>query len=204
MNIAGVILAGGRSERMGDDDKSFVTLNNISLLEHVYRRALPQVCELIINTNSDDARFLSHGKTVVPDLKKNKSGPLLGLLAAMSFYSNTAISGSVRPTHLATFPVDTPLIPSNLIERLQQGLIEAQADIAIPTYNNQPHWVCGLWSLDLLGRLNSYIEADGRKVHEWTKQQNLTMVEFDDYATDPFLNINTREQLSEAEQIFLK
>ena len=52
-NTVGVILAGGRSQRMGGGHKCLLSLDKSTLLEHVIKRALPQVDRLILNINED-------------------------------------------------------------------------------------------------------------------------------------------------------
>ncbi|MBM3565514.1 MAG: molybdenum cofactor guanylyltransferase MobA, partial [Alphaproteobacteria bacterium] len=63
----GVLLAGGRSERMGGGDKTLRLLGGRPMLARVIERARPQVGELIINANGDPSRFAAHGLPVVAD-----------------------------------------------------------------------------------------------------------------------------------------
>jgi molybdopterin-guanine dinucleotide biosynthesis protein A len=56
MRIAGLILAGGESRRMGTD-KALVTLSGRPMIEHVIARLGPQVEALAISANGDPARF---------------------------------------------------------------------------------------------------------------------------------------------------
>ena len=56
-NVVGVILAGGRSQRMGGGHKSLLSLGGDTLLEHVIKRTSPQVDRLILNINEDTALF---------------------------------------------------------------------------------------------------------------------------------------------------
>ena len=79
--VAGVILAGGLSRRMGGGDKALKTLEGRSILEHVIDRVGPQVRMLALNANGDPVRFEKYGLPVVSDSIDGFAGPLAGVLA---------------------------------------------------------------------------------------------------------------------------
>ena len=66
VDIAGVILAGGQSSRMGGGDKSLKLLGNKTILEHVIERLSPQVTTIVLNANGDPQRFTRFGIPVIP------------------------------------------------------------------------------------------------------------------------------------------
>ena len=51
-SVVGILLAGGKSSRMGGGDKCLKKLGDKTILEHVISRSLPQVETLILNVNS--------------------------------------------------------------------------------------------------------------------------------------------------------
>ena len=55
-NILGVILAGGKSRRFGED-KSKIKLGNKTLLEHVIDKVKKEFSELLIISNNQNYRF---------------------------------------------------------------------------------------------------------------------------------------------------
>ncbi len=65
--IIGVILAGGRAERMGGGDKCLREVGGRAILARVIERARPEVDELVLNANGDPERFASYGLPLVPD-----------------------------------------------------------------------------------------------------------------------------------------
>src|SRR5690349_1031229 len=81
--IVGVILAGGRSRRMGGGDKTLRSLGGRTMLAHIAARLRPQVGCIIINANGDQARFAALGLPVVADATDDFAGPLAGVLAGM-------------------------------------------------------------------------------------------------------------------------
>ena len=111
MNVAGLILAGGQSRRMGTD-KSFVALNGVPLIQQVIDRARPQVSVLAVNTNSDDLRYGTLGLPLVQDLHTGFQGPLAGLHAGLTWLQFQDAEW------LATFACDTPFFPTDLVQKL--------------------------------------------------------------------------------------
>ncbi len=62
--IVGVILAGGRAERMGGGDKGLREVGGKTILARVIERLRPQVDALVLNANGDPARFAAFGLPV--------------------------------------------------------------------------------------------------------------------------------------------
>ena len=83
--VAGVILAGGLSRRMGGGDKALRNLGGRPVLAHVIERARAQVGPLVLNANGDPARFADFGLPVVPDSIEGHAGPLAGVLAGLDW-----------------------------------------------------------------------------------------------------------------------
>ena len=65
--IAGVILAGGQSRRMGGGDKTLLDLGGKPMLAHVIARLAAQAEPLAISANGDPERFEPFGLPVVAD-----------------------------------------------------------------------------------------------------------------------------------------
>ena len=57
--VAGVLLAGGQSRRMGGGDKCLRPLAGKPILAHIIARARPQVSSLVLNANGDSDRRCS-------------------------------------------------------------------------------------------------------------------------------------------------
>ena len=84
-SVCGLILAGGKSRRMGGGDKTLRNLGGESLLERVISLAKPQVDQLVINANGDITRFSQFGITVIKDVIDDFPGPLAGVLTGMEW-----------------------------------------------------------------------------------------------------------------------
>ena len=72
--VAGVILAGGRSRRMGGTDKASLQLGGETLLERAVARLAPQVSDTVISAKGDLSRFASYAHPVVADSASDHSG----------------------------------------------------------------------------------------------------------------------------------
>lgn len=194
-SIAGVILAGGRSSRMGND-KSFIALQGKTLIQRCLQRASAQVSPVVISASEPISRFDGLGCTVVADEIPDYAGPLAGLLAAMKYFATL----EENITQVASFPVDSPFFPRDLVARLHTATQDQTADIAIPCYQGRAHWVFGVWSIGLSDELETYLRRGNRSVNEWVVRQQHCLV---DCAAneDPFFNINTPEDLQFASRL---
>jgi molybdopterin-guanine dinucleotide biosynthesis protein A len=200
--IVGVLLAGGRSRRMGGGDKSLLSLHGAPLLQHVIDRLRPQANVLVLNANGDPARFGQFGLPVASDEIPGFAGPLAGLLAGM----NWARKNRPQAHYLVTAPCDTPFFPLNLVAALSEAIINSGQKIAIAAHKGRAHPAFGLWSTELSHPLEAAIVAGRRKLLDWVDEHNGVSVEFaplilDDAENDPFFNINTPDDLLTAEQI---
>lgn len=201
--IAGVILAGGRSRRMGGGDKCLQPLGGEYLISHVVTRAHSQVDALAINASGDPARFADFKLPVIADSVEGFAGPLAGVLAGLDW----AAAAAPDSVWLATFACDAPFFPQNLVMRFWAEAEEAGADLACARSRGRDHPVFGLWPLALRDALRqALVEDDIRKVDVFTARYQLVAVEFPDLASpwgpvDPFFNANRPEDLAEAERI---
>ena len=77
-DITGIILAGGRANRMGGVDKGLQNFNGMALALHTLMRLSPQVSDVMINANRNLSAYESFGASVWPDASADFAGPLSG------------------------------------------------------------------------------------------------------------------------------
>lgn len=196
--IAGVLLAGGLSRRFGGGDKCLQQLDGKTLLERAALNAAPQVGALILNINGDPDRFPDLGLPILTDSIEGHAGPLAGVLSAMDCVSEHV----PQARWIATFATDAPFVPVNWVRRVQAAITRENADMGTVASNGRSHPVFGLWPIGLRFDLRKAMEDEGlRKVDEWTARYKVAMVEFDEGAIDPFLNINTQDDLAAAQAL---
>jgi molybdopterin-guanine dinucleotide biosynthesis protein A len=197
VSIAGIVLAGGQSRRMGGGDKCLRLLAGRPILAHIIARARPQVSALAINANGDPARFREFDLPVVADSVPDFAGPLAGVLAGLDWAARLPGCG-----HVASFAGDAPFFPLDLVERLEAALADGRHDLACAVSGGRAHPVFGLWPVALRGDLRHALEAEAiRKVDVWTARHRLAPVEFAATPIDPFFNANRPEDLAEAERL---
>lgn len=196
-SVAGVLLAGGLSRRMGGGDKSLRVLAGVPILARVIARARPQVTALVLNANGDPARFREFGLPIVSDSIPDFAGPLAGVLAGLD-WAAASVAGA---THLASFATDTPFLPVDLVARLTAAVTGGKYDLACAASNGRTHPVFGLWPLALRDDLRAALQSGLRKVDQWTGRDRLAVVEFPAQPYDPFFNTNTPEDLNEGERV---
>ncbi|NKN36616.1 molybdenum cofactor guanylyltransferase MobA [Agrobacterium sp. a22-2] len=193
-----IILAGGLSRRMGRD-KALALLGGRPLIAHVIERLTTQTSLLAINAPADFAN--DFGLPVVPDTLAGHPGPLAGIAAGMRHAAILAPTAS----HLLIVPADCPFVPRVLVSRLSAGL-DAGSAIVLARSNGRLHPVVGLWPVSLAPAIEAWLtDPQNRKLMRFIEGQRVVVVDFDMVETtegplDPFLNINTPEDLLKAER----
>ena len=196
--VLGVLLAGGRARRMGGGDKGLRRLAGRPLMDHVVERARPQVARLLINAGGDAARFDAYGLPVVADVVDGFAGPLAGVLTGLEW----AAAQAPGLPWVATFATDAPFLPTDLVERLLSAAVSTASDLACATSHGRAHPVFGLWPVAIKDDLRrALINEDVRKIDAFTARHRMIHVDFPVGELDPFFNVNTPEDLAEAEKL---
>ena len=188
--ITGVVLAGGQGRRMGGIDKGLQMFRSRTLIESVLERIRPQVTETFINANQNQARYEALGYKVIGDLVSGYAGPLAGLHSALSAASHDQV---------LTVPCDSPFLPTDLAERMENALRVQSADVAVARTGRQAHPVFCLARRALLPHLTNFLDDGGRKIDAWYADLNVVEVAFDDQPA-AFANFNTLAELLAAER----
>ena len=187
--ITGLILAGGRGQRMGGVDKGLQPWRGLPLVDHALARLAPQVCEVMISANRNVAQYATRVARVLADDSDDFPGPLAGILAGLR--------ASTTPW-LAVVPCDCPRLPLDLFERLAIAATSArgavvQRDQGIDGLRLEP--VCCLLPTSAAADLARYLAEGGRKVEGWVSRHAAPVLfdRVDDEAA--FANVNTLEDL---------
>ncbi len=189
-DITGLILAGGRGSRMGGVDKGLQNHQGIPMALHALLRLGPQVGQLLINANRNLGAYEAMGAPVWPDALPDYAGPLAGFLAGLEH---------CETPYLVTVPCDSPLFPTDLVQRLALALEAENADIAMATTREdgrmQVQPVFCLMRAMLLESLVAFTQGGQRKIDRWTAMHHCVEVCFDD--PQAFANANTLAELQQ-------
>lgn len=186
-----VILAGGRASRMGGGDKVLLDLQGKPLLAHVIERLRPQTGNIALSANGDPARFAGFGLTVLPDEMPDYPGPLAGILAGMDWAAGRGAKAVISAAG------DTPFLPPDLVERLQEAA--GPTGLAIAADGDPPtlHPTFGLWPVTLRDALRDALERGERRIRAFAAAQGAKTARFDGSAL-AFFNINRPEDMARA------
>ena len=199
-DVAGVILAGGLSRRMGGGDKSLRMLGDRPMLAHVIARLAPQVDAIVLNANGDVSRFAPFGLPVVADTIPDFAGPLAGVLAGMRW----ALCTVPYARFVVSAATDTPFFPLDLVDRLRVAATAGGAErIALAASDDGMQPVFGIWPVSDADSLEQALHGGTRKILDWTDARGAATVHFADLALgdrkiDPFFNANRPEDLAVA------
>ncbi len=192
-NILGVILAGGKSKRFGQE-KSQVKLGDKTLLEHSLSKLKSKFDKILIVTNSNTIKDYK----TIKDCIEGQLGPLVGVLSAMKWIKKNKFSYN----WIATFPCDTPFFNISIIEEFFKASKLNDNLLYFVKSKEKRHNIFGLWSLKLIEILEKdIIENNYRKVEKWANKIGVKTINVSYDDIDPFFNINTKEDLIEAEKI---
>ena len=192
-----VLLAGGSARRMGGGDKPLVAVQGRPILDWIIARVQPQVTAIAISANGDPSRFAGYHFDIVPD-HSPELGPMAGILAGMVWAERT----QPKATHLLTVSGDTPFLPSDLVERLAEALPDQAISMATAKSGGRLHPALSLWPIAARSKIQTRLdEGRGKRVMEWADQLNAVSVEWPVEPYDPFFNVNTPDDLCEAEKI---
>jgi len=195
-NCICVILAGGLSKRFGGGAKTFSKINDKTIFERIINILQKQNIKILINTNINKEKFLKNKIEIISDINNDFQGPLAGILATMIWIKKNKLNID----WIMSVPSDTPFLPKNLLESFKSK-INNDINILIARSNGKIHPVVGLWNINLLDKLKKELQSDNRKIMNWVSKNKYEFVDFPMNDYDPFFNVNTKEDLIEAERI---
>ena len=192
--ITGLILAGGRAQRMGGIDKGLIPFHGKPLIESAIARFQNQVSSIIINANRNITKYAAYGYPVMMDETPDFSGPLAGFSAGLKV---------CQTPFLLTSPCDSPLLPIDLASRLAKEMVagDYQLVYASSKESDGKVWAQPVFCLmrtNLQESLGGFLQKGDLKIDRWFKELHSSTVVFDD--AQAFANVNTPEELKILEE----
>jgi|TARA_A100001011_G_scaffold34821_1_gene33141 molybdopterin-guanine dinucleotide biosynthesis protein A len=193
-NILGTVLAGGKSQRFGED-KSQVKLNGKLLIDYILSEIIDEFKEILIVSNNQIKYKNYKNISLINDLKKDQ-GPLGGVLSAMKW----AKEKNDKYKWISTFPVDTPFFKKDILQKFLSEIDSEESKLFFIKSNNTRHNIFGIWSIDLMKKLEHDLNEGQRKVEVWANSVGVKVINMEFINKDPFFNINTKEDLEKAKE----
>ena len=191
-NILGTVLAGGKSQRFGED-KSQVKLGDKLLIDYILSEIIDEFNEVLVVSNNLINFKESEKISLIKDFKKNL-GPLGGVLTAMKWVKDN----NKDYQWISTFPADTPFFKNQILKDFLNKINIEEGKLFFIKSNNTRHNIFGLWSIDLMDKLEEDLDKGERKVEVWANSIGVKNINMKFENKDPFFNINTKEDLKKA------
>ena len=192
--FTGVILAGGLNTRFSGNEKAFIKIGGVSILDRVFGAFKDLFAEIILVTN-DPISYLKWDALVVTDLYPVRSA-LTGIHAGLYF--------AAYP-HAFFSACDTPFLKKGVIEAIIQR-VEPHLDIVIPETSAGLEPLCAVYSKRRISVIEAHLARNKLKIRQIFKGARITKIQESQLRqADPellsFFNINTPEDFAEAQTI---
>jgi len=187
-NITGIILAGGKSSRMGTD-KGHLELNNKSFIQYSIEALKPLVSEILIV--SDNLDYDTFGLKRITDIVKD-AGPVAGIcsgLKASSSEFNIILS------------CDIPLITSKILQKLIDNIDNSSQIIQIESKGKSMPLIA-LYKKQVLNTFNTFLQKDERRLRVVIKScisKNIVLEKELEFST---MNVNTQNELKIVKDVY--
>ncbi|WP_248722671.1 molybdenum cofactor guanylyltransferase [Seonamhaeicola sp. ML3] len=187
-DITGIILAGGKSSRMGSD-KGFIKLNDKSFVEYSIKAMKPLVNDILIVSDNPDYDVFGY-KRVEDDIKD--AGPVAGICSGLN------ASGTENNLILSC---DIPLIKTNILEKLINNIDEDSEIIQIES-NRKTMPLIALYKKQCAPAFFKALQNDERRLRRVINTMKIKNVALEVEEHDTTMNINTREELKTIEDAY--
>ena len=106
-----LLLAGGRGQRMGGQDKGLLDWHGEPLITHLHAKTRGMTDDLIISCNRNLEKYAPYADQLVHDDERDFPGPLAGIRAGLN---------AARHTHLLVMPCDVPRVDAALLTSMRE------------------------------------------------------------------------------------
>jgi molybdopterin-guanine dinucleotide biosynthesis protein A len=194
-HITGLILAGGRAQRMNGIDKGLIPFHGRPLIESAIERLKPQVSMILINANRSITKYSHYGYPVLMDETPDFSGPLAGFLVGLKH---------CKTPYLLTSPCDSPLLPTDLAKKMAAELEGNNLELVFASSKENdgkiwPQPVFCLMKSGLQDSLDVFLSKGDLKIDRWFNELRSGTVVFEN--AQAFANVNTPEELAALEKV---
>ncbi|HEY9704539.1 MAG TPA: molybdenum cofactor guanylyltransferase [Allocoleopsis sp.] len=188
MSLSTIILAGGKSSRMGTD-KALININGVPLLSRICHIALSCTSPVyLVTTWPDKYQFIiPNSCTIITEFGDN-NGPLIG------FYQGLI---SIPPCEwVLLLACDLPHLNSTVLQDwiLQLNHVDQGAIALLPSHAKGWHPLCGFYRYNCFSLLEKFIKNGEKSFQKWLQKYHVQELKVDDQKV--LFNCNTPEDLA--------
>jgi molybdopterin-guanine dinucleotide biosynthesis protein A len=185
ISLAGVVLAGGESRRMGRDKATLpVPGGTTTLVEHV-AGIVGQRCEPVFVMAAQGQPLPALRARIMRD-ESRAQGPL----PATGRGLHAAAEAGARLAFVCA--VDMPLVTADLIDDLVRLAVETNAEVVSP-WDGRSHYLAAVYRTDLADRIDRLVAAGERKMSTLIDASDAQQIVLSD--SRPMANVNTTADL---------
>lgn len=188
-----MILAGGEGRRLGGR-KAHQTVGGKTLLQRAQAKLDDWRLPYALAVRALSATDWPDGVELLPDGFGH--GPVAGVVSALRYARRERFEA------VLTIPCDTPLLPEDLVPRLAAALV-GNARAAVARSNGRFHPTCALWRPPG-SEEDLHAAAAAPTMNALAGHFGAVAVDWPVLPFDPFLNVNTPEDLSTAERLITR
>lgn len=186
--ITGIILAGGKSSRMGED-KGFLSLNGKTFMSYIIEALQPIVGDIVIVSSNLDYDFFKLKR--VADVMED-SGPLAGLYAGL-LHSETENN--------IVLSCDVPLISTSVLKKLIEGMT-TEADVIQFESQGKTMPLVAMYKKRCMHSILGLLQTNKMRLRFAIEQLEVKTIQLDPKLGDTVRNINTVRELKELKHEF--
>lgn len=185
INIATVILCGGKSLRFNGEDKALLKYNyNKTFLEHIIEEVKGKIFVSVSNKNKylsiiNGYNNIGYDIDFVEDIY-NDIGPLSGIYSSFEKLSSD---------YIQFLTCDTPTVNKNFLEYMN-GFIDDYYDAFIPVYDDKPYFLCSIYSKKIFNIIKENIENKKYRIKDLIEKIKVKYINLK-YTIFNLININT-------------
>jgi molybdenum cofactor guanylyltransferase len=189
VSLAGVVLAGGESRRMGRDKATLPFPGSsgaaaITMVEHVVG-ILGQRCDPVLVMAAQGQPLPALQVRIMRD-ELGGQGPLPATARAL----RAAADAGARRAFVCA--VDMPLLAIDLIDDLARRSVETNADVVLP-WDGRDHFLAAVYRTDLADRADALVAAGERKMRALVDVSDTQRIVMSD--SRPLTNVNSDADL---------
>lgn len=206
VSLSAIVLAGGKSSRMGKD-KALLTVGGVPLLRLVYdvaialsdsvyvvtpwperyQNLLPVSCQFI----QEVPLAIEHPSDIISSSSKVTSplphGPLIGFAQGLT---------QVKTDWVLLLACDLPRLRVEVLQNWAAGLVEVEEEAIALLTRHAKGWepLCGFYRRSSLSALTQYINQGGRSFQDWLTQHPVQLLSLPD--PQMLFNCNTPDDFT--------